>query len=285
MSRLSYFLDATKKLALGAGRSCPNCGSNGARVVERKYLVTYLARCAECQLLFRAPTTSDDEFHRYYQRKYSQGFTTDLPGDDELRSLLERRFKGTEKDYSEYIAVLEALAPAGGRRLFDFGCSWGYGSWQLREAGYQVESLEISVPRAAFAREKLGVSVVGDMKDAKGTYDVFFSSHVLEHIPKVHAVLDLARRIVRPGGLFVAITPNGSLAYRDQNADAWRKSWGFVHPLLLDEAFYAKAFSGSPHVIDSSPFQPSAISAWARTPDANSVIKLSGGELLAAVRL
>ena len=58
--------------------------------------------------------------------------------------LLSTRFAGEEKNYAGYIAVLHALGVAEGARMLDFGCSWGYGSWQLAQAGFAVEAFEIS---------------------------------------------------------------------------------------------------------------------------------------------
>lgn len=282
---ISYFLGAAGKLAKGSGRSCPNCGSRDAETVDRKYLVTYLARCRSCKLQFRAPTTTDDEFHRYYQRKYTQGFTTELPSIDDLAELKSRQFKGTERDYSSYIAVLRALGFHTGDRLLDFGCSWGYGSWQFRQAGFDVKSLEVSQHRASFAREKLGLEVFGDWRSIRGTFDVFFSAHVLEHIPKFSEVLALARRVVRRGGLFVAATPNGSTAYRETDPEGWHRSWGFVHPLLLDEEFYKATFRGGSYVIDTTPYDHQTIRTWAESSGERLTVKNSGNELIVAARL
>src|SRR5579862_3756291 len=131
-SKLAYFLFCTRRAITGAGMDCPSCGMSGSNLVDRKYFVTALRRCTHCQLLFRSPTTSPEEQAAFYQQDYEQGFTTTLPDAHNLRSYLERDFRGTEKDYATYLRVLEALEVESGQRLFDFGCSWGYGSWQLR---------------------------------------------------------------------------------------------------------------------------------------------------------
>src|SRR5687768_14606475 len=96
--------------------------------VDRKYLVTTLRRCRRCQLLFRAPTSTHEEQEAFYQEEYQQGFTTDLPDERTLSAYLTSEFRGGEKDYTAYLRVLDALGVLPGQRLFDFGCSWGYGS-------------------------------------------------------------------------------------------------------------------------------------------------------------
>jgi 2-polyprenyl-3-methyl-5-hydroxy-6-metoxy-1,4-benzoquinol methylase len=259
-------------------------------VVDRKYLVTTLRRCERCRLLFRAPTTSPAEFTRFYQSLYSEGFTTEMPSDHELRLLKESNFRNSGKDYSTYIDILTALGCRAGQSILDFGCSWGYGSWQFTRAGFDVTGFEISQSRCQYAKSQLGINAHStiDAVVAQGKWDVFFSAHVLEHIPDVSQVIDFARRVVRPGGLFVSFTPNGSAACRSRSPESWRQIWGFVHPLFLDEEFYVATFGGERHVIDSSPFDLSAIKDWATkddVPPPSTTVKTSGNELMIAVRL
>jgi 2-polyprenyl-3-methyl-5-hydroxy-6-metoxy-1,4-benzoquinol methylase len=148
--------------------------------------------------LFRTPTTSSKENASFYQEEYTQGFTTDCPSDDVLSKYLERSFVGGEKDYSNYIDILFAAGGKKGDRLFDFGCSWGYGSWQFKQRGFDVESFEISVPRANYAKSKLGVKVHSSLSDVQGQFDIFFSSHVLEHVPSVNDAIEFGMNLLKP---------------------------------------------------------------------------------------
>ena len=127
--QLRYLATSFQKRLRGLGNDCPSCGSRRSALLRRKYLVTAVRRCAECALMFRAPTTNPEETIRFYQTEYEQGFTTDLPDRDTLGRLKTTAFKGTERDYASYIDVLTALGVEGGARVLDFGCSWGYGSW------------------------------------------------------------------------------------------------------------------------------------------------------------
>lgn len=181
--KLDYLITCMKKQLEGRGFSCPSCSYSDSTVVDRKYLVTSLRRCKHCQLLFRAPTTTSEENASFYQEAYAQGFTTDIPSEEQLKTYLSKAFLGTERDYSTYIDIVRKASGDNGNRVFDFGCSWGYGSWQLRQNGFEVESFEISVPRAEFARNRLGVKVHTSLSTVSGLFDVVFSSHVLEHVP------------------------------------------------------------------------------------------------------
>jgi 2-polyprenyl-3-methyl-5-hydroxy-6-metoxy-1,4-benzoquinol methylase len=270
---------------MGKDFSCPSCGCNKSTKIQSKYIVTALRRCEYCQLLFRTPITTFEENKIFYQENYNQGFTTDCPSDHLLSMYLECGFNGGQKDYSKYIDVVKAAGGKKGDRLFDFGCSWGYGSWQFSQAGFDVESFEISVPRACFAKNKLDVKVSSSLSEITGQFDIFFSSHVLEHVPSVKDTIEFGMRILKPNGLFVSFTPNGSDEYRNLNESSWNKSWGFVHPNLLDNKFYENFFIDKSFMIASNPYQIDKIRKWHNESfiDKNQ-ISLGGNELLILVK-
>jgi 2-polyprenyl-3-methyl-5-hydroxy-6-metoxy-1,4-benzoquinol methylase len=225
-----------------------------------------------------------EESAMFYQTDYSQGFTTEMPNDDALQTVLTNRFKGNEKDYSGYIAVLAALGCKPGQRVLDFGCSWGYGSWQLKQAGYKVIGFEISKPRCGYAQEKLGIDAHTQHEDVGSdqTFDIFFSAHVLEHVPSVRDTIAFARRKLKPGGLFIGFTPNGSMAFKNASPIAWGRLWGVVHPNFIDDVYYRRAFPSC--LLASLPYDVDDITTrW----KANGLTtpKLDGSELMVATRL
>ena len=133
---------------LGADRSCPGCGSTRTRLLKRKHLVTALYGCDTCALMFRMPKTSPIEDRLFYQDDYEQGGTTDLPSMLELEELKRASFGPIGRNYSDYIHVLRAIGVRPGHTIYDYGASWGYGSWQFAQAGYRVYSFEIGRARA-----------------------------------------------------------------------------------------------------------------------------------------
>lgn len=283
--KFKYLIACTKKNLFNEGRSCPSCGCSKSTFVARKFLVTALRRCDKCQMLFRTPTTTAQENASFYQEEYSQGFTTDCPTDDVLSGLMERGFAGAEKDYSAYIDVVLVAGGRKGDRLLDFGCSWGYGSWQFAQRGFEVESFEISLPRADFARSKLGVNVHTALADIKGPFDVVFSAHVLEHVPSVKESIEYGMSMLKPNGLFVAFTPNGSEEYRKKNVESWNKLWGIVHPNFLDKDFYERTFAGKSPMIASNPYHLAEIAQWSEGGRYDtSQVRMDGIELLVLVR-
>ena len=216
---------------ISADTSCPACGESQSTLVRRKYGVTALYRCPSCEVMFRVPKPNPEKEVKFYQRGYKQGFTTDCPAADELGRLKNTSFAGTEKDYSTYISVIKAAGLEPGISIFDFGCSWGYGSWQLSQAGYRVYSWEVSIPRARYAAEKLECELCppGNLKEK---VDCFFSAHVIEHLTNPRLLWETARSVLKPGGKVVTFLPNGDRSLESLNPK-YHQLWGQVHPLLL----------------------------------------------------
>jgi len=283
-SKLKYFVWAATRL--GADRSCPACQSRRTTLIKRKYLVTSLYLCQDCRLLFRVPKCRPADNDNFYQQDYSQGFTTECPNPNELEELKRTSFRGMEKDYSPYIAILRALGLQAGCSLFEFGSSWGYGSWQLRQAGFRVYSCEISQPRARYAAENLGCEMCTP-EQLPEKVDCFLSAHVIEHLTSPRILWDAAEKALKSTGILVVLTPNGESAMADVykiKADKVRtreihRAWGQRHPLLLTaEAFRLIAadygFTGCAY---SSPYDLQQIARGEQG-------RLEGSELLLIAR-
>ncbi len=282
--KTKYFLTSTIRRLLGKGVECPSCGNRVSTVVARKHLVTSLNRCLECKLLYRTPVTAPETSTEFYQTDYRHGYSTAMPNTEYLNELISASFRGSDRDYSRHIDLLHCLGCCPGDRILDFGCSWGYGSWQFCNAGFDCVGLEVSKPRALFAQDKLGLDVTSHAEELDGKFDVFFSSHVIEHVPSVQDVFDLAKSVLRPGGWFVALTPNGSSAFRNSQPKPWQRLWGEVHPNFLDDVFYKNSFSKHSFYLSSPPYPLEAIQEWASNASESKVEQLLAKELLFITR-
>jgi SAM-dependent methyltransferase len=241
LSKLDYLLWAFRKSLRGGGEAtaCPACGETGNRLVRRKWGVTALRECPACLLRFRTPKDDPGFAEKFYADEvYKQGFTTDLPSDDELKAMLERRFAGTEKDFSAKIDIMRAAGLQPGARVLDFGGSWGYASWQFRQAGFEVVTYEIGHERVQYAKKKLGCTVVEDLRSLDGTIDCFFSAHVIEHLPNPNIFFEEAEKVLAPDGVMICCCPNGAEErQRREGIKAYDQNWGKVHPLMVTPGF------------------------------------------------
>jgi len=180
-------------------------------LLRRKKLVLDVLRCEACRLVFRWPMDTPEESYEYYQDVFSRDAPqVILPGAGELQGILAKGFDGTPLDLTDRIRVLKAIRQAG--RVLDYGCSWGYGTHQLLQPGYQTMGFEISRPRALYARKYLGLDVLDDFEAVRllpaQSFDVIFSNHVLEHLTHLREALDEMARLLCAGGLLFHVLPN-----------------------------------------------------------------------------
>jgi len=281
--RIHYLIWATmQSLRFGAVKTtCPACGESNSRIVRRKYGVTALRECGHCSIRFRTPRDAPATADTFYADEvYKQGFTTDLPSNAQLHSMLQSGFAGTERDFSGYIEALQASGLAAGARILDFGCSWGYGSWQMAQAGFDVFAYEIGRERARYARDKLKCKVVENVRTLDRTIDCFFSAHVIEHLTDPTRLFDEARQTLRPGGLFFCYCPNGALEREEKHCSDYHRNWGKVHPLMITPAFMKREMERHGFTrcaLFSSPVDSAAVKALTDG-------KLDGAELLVIAR-
>lgn len=229
---------------------CPSCQCHVSTTVDRKFFHS-LKECQECHLVFRYPTESAPVMAAFYQQAYAEpGITTELPDSATLNHLLKTNFQGSAKDFSHHLTVLQALGLQPGSRLLDYGANWGYMTWQFQKAGIDVTAFEISEPRAAFGRE-LVLTIHTTLDTVGKDFDMVYSCHVLEHVPDPAATLRQQFELVRPGGLVVAHTPNGSARHRAKHPDQFHHTWGKVHPVLLTDQFVARLAGNRPFLISS----------------------------------
>ncbi len=224
---------------------CPSCGGRPSEVLDRRFLILSLARCGACGILYRLPTDEPQNVEEYYQGEYTDPTITEIPDAAGLESLVAERFK-SKFNRSEQVGLVRHILGEGSFKVLDYGCSWGYASWQLLDAGFDVAGFEIGRQRAEHARSWLGIPVFSELSQLGGSYDLIISSHVFEHVPQLKATLDKLVEVLKPGGYLLAITPNGGVEARNHNPVIWHKLWGNRHPIFLDHAYWFNYFKGWP---------------------------------------
>lgn len=106
------------------------------------------------------------------------------------------------------IAKIAAHLRPKGARLLEVGAGTGRQAQELVNFGFSVEAIEIL--DSNYADERLFAITNYDGRDIPfpdASFDIVFSSNVLEHVPdlvKMHAEI---RRVLRPGGMAVHVLP------------------------------------------------------------------------------
>jgi SAM-dependent methyltransferase len=143
---------------------------------------------------------------------------------------LQRRFgyrRGVGPRWHRSLALLSWLYPAAGpefgfnamympaarvgARLLDVGCGNGEGLVRMRQLGWDVEGVDVD-PLAVETARAMGLAVrLGDLASQRypdNSFDAIYMSHVVEHVHDPVGLLRECRRILKPGGRLVALTPN-----------------------------------------------------------------------------
>ena len=110
---------------------------------------------------------------------------------------------------------VQALVPAGARRILDLGCASGeLGAALKRRQGAEVVGIELDATYARDAERKLDRVVCADVEtalaaeDGLGRFDCVIAADVLEHLVDPWTALRRAVALLEPGGSAVVSLPN-----------------------------------------------------------------------------
>lgn len=112
-----------------------------------------------------------------------------------------------------------------GGKLLDVGCGNGVFLAKMRDLGWDVVGLEPDHQAAEIARKAFGLTVYeGSIEETSlpaEAFDAVTLSHVIEHTLDPVAVLRECRRVLKSGGVLVAVTPNRNSLGRRFFGPAW----------------------------------------------------------------
>lgn len=232
--------------------SCPVCDATGA-FVEHGGLTDRLfgapgrwtfRRCGACRTMFLDPQPAYKDIPLTYTAAYAgrKGNRWAAPAGwlRRMRVAIGRGFTANSYSYNDNVTVWQkALAlpfllsarwrenfaleimrlPAGQRGgLLDIGCGVGEFLETMRAHGWDVEGIDLD-PKVLETCRLRGLRVregtLEEQRYAEGQFDAVSMRHVLEHVPEPVRLLRECRRILRPGGVLVVLTPNAdSLGHR-----------------------------------------------------------------------
>lgn len=160
-----------------------------------------LVRCDSCGLVFIANPPSTEQLEKLYS--FANGYHQGLVQSD--AEILRH-----EDEARANMRILTKHARPG--LLLDIGCSTGLFLLEAQRGGWRVCGLEYSTDSAKIAQESHRLEVAQGAL-VKGQYpanyfDVVTMWDVIEHLPSPSAALDEVMEILKPGGLFIAKTPN-----------------------------------------------------------------------------
>lgn len=132
-----------------------------------------------------------------------------------------------ERRYQEFLTLVDLLPQKKYAKILEIGCGIGYYSAFLAQIADEVIATDLEVtnpktnsPGLQITRDflsKLNISNVTvmhasavDLPFNDNTFDLVFSSHVLEHVPDIKKALSEIYRVLKPGGINFCVVPTAA---------------------------------------------------------------------------
>lgn len=139
--------------------------------------------------------------------------------------------------------VIEALRGRAPKRVLEVGCGWGELAKRIElEASCEVVALDLSARMVELARERDVDARVADVQALpfeEDSFDAVVAAWMLYHVPDLDLGLAEIARVLRPGGVLVAVT-NGA---RD-----FQELWDLVGRDMSARQFTFRAENGEEHL-------------------------------------
>ena len=239
---------------------CPVCGSPGSLLYRRLTDQVFNAPGAwdmrkcdnpNCGTLWLDPMPAEVDLPKLYAGYYTHQPSPPPSSGNSLRVFLERvrvahlhaRYGYEPPSHSWINKVLglivyahpawkDALAagvfylPAKrGGRLLEIGCGSGTTLHLMEQKGWSVTGLDFDEGAVKNARSK-GLNVrLGELSTqefADESFDAVVMSHVIEHVSSPGELLRECRRVLKKGGVLVALTPNADSRMHMHYGRNWR---------------------------------------------------------------
>ncbi len=245
---------------------CKLCGGqvkrrHSAQPGYREGMSFEVLHCAGCNTSFVNPMTVDPSL---YDAIYSQ--IESIPGYDRYARYAKEvaevkdplgHLAEAEDVYWSIRASLEGLSPAS--RILEIGSGLGYMTYALRKAGFDATGMDISRVAVEGAKARFGPFYQeADLKDWSvqnaGAYDLVLMAELIEHVPDPSATLQMASKLLKPGGRMVVTTPNKSYYPRWV---LWETDAPPIHLWWFSETslhVLARLAGLQAHFVDFSPF-------------------------------
>ncbi len=155
-----------------------------------------IVKCRQCGLVYQTPR--DNDVARIYQGVGEDKFYVASRAD---------RVTTCERDVAKMERVTGA---ARGRRLIDVGCSYGLFLDAAKMRGWETHGVELSDYQRMGAGKNHPVcgQELKNCGYADNAFDVLTMFDVVEHLAKPSDFIKDAYRVIKPGGYFIACTPN-----------------------------------------------------------------------------
>ena len=149
-------------------------------------------------------------------------------------------------------------------KILDYGCSWGYFVYKMKNIGLDAVGFELSKIRSKYGENNLDIKIYTEDAEIRNGNDIFFSSHVIEHLLDLKEHFKLIKEKLTAQGFLVVFCPNGSEEFHKRDPKLYNQTWGNLHPNYISIPFLQSVFAKNPYAIftGDDTFDVEKISNW-----------------------
>ncbi len=187
--------------------TCPQCQEQAHLLLHAQDLNLKVSdvvfdyyRCPNCKLVFLQPIPAN--LGDYYPEDYAPYA---------MPQSLDQLVSSIDKVHLDKLPVVQQFKPSG--KLLEIGPGYGAFAYLAKQAGYQVDTVEMDAKCCQFLIEKVGVTAIQTNDPisavrALASYDVIALWHVIEHVTEPWTLLQVLAEHLSPGGILVFGAPN-----------------------------------------------------------------------------
>ena len=177
---------------------CPICQSSGGNPMHREGSFQ-MVKCPSCRFIYLNPRPTEESLFRFYQDY--------LPEDGVSIASWQKMMGPVFKRSARFIKRYREKG-----KLLDVGTGFGFFLGEMKNQGWEVEGIEISLKGRNFAREVLNLTVhPGPLTETgfpEEAFDVITAFYVIEHLSDPMAFLRECYRILKPRGFLLLRYPH-----------------------------------------------------------------------------
>lgn len=120
--------------------------------------------------------------------------------------------------HRETLKYLSKSAPRAS--VLDIGCFNGFFVAALLHDGFRAKGIDFNRKAIAHGRsayglgDAIGTQTIAELVTAGERFDVITMFEVIEHLEEPSSVIEAAKALLKPGGLFIVSTPNSNMSWR-----------------------------------------------------------------------
>ncbi|NLN69807.1 MAG: class I SAM-dependent methyltransferase [Chloroflexi bacterium] len=174
--------------------------------------------CQHCGLYQIDPKLNSQQMEKYYPEEYI--CYLEAIEDEPNPFIRFNRYLGQKKRYRQ---VMRRVKKTG--KILDVGCATGIFLNEMQKGGWECQGVEPDQTAVNYAYSRFGLDVFcGTLEEANlptNTFDVVTLWDVLEHVYDLNTTIKEIRRVLKPGGMIIAILPNANAFERFWFKEYW----------------------------------------------------------------